>query len=236
MREPLVLLPGFMCDMRVFAHQITVFSLDRSVHLTPVTSGGSIAAMARMALDGAPKRFALAGQGLGAMVAMDMLRQAPERVTRLALIGTSPLAETPQEAAVRDPRIAAARAGRLDEMICEDVPPGSLAPGPRRVEIATEMVDMARMLGPEVYGAQSRALQRRPDQQKTLRTTRIPTLVMCGAHDTIYPPRRHEFMAELIPNADLSVLENAGHLPLLETPADVTAALHDWLGVPYLLT
>ena len=78
-------------------------------------------------------------------------------------------------------------------------------------------------------------MQRRKDQQATLRRCKVPALVLCGAHDTLYPVKRHEFMAELIPYAQLCVLENSGHLPMLEQPDETTAALREWLAQPYVL-
>ena len=96
-------------------------------------------------------------------------------------------------------------------------------------------MDMADALGPDVFVRQSRALQRRRDQQATLRQCKVPTLVMCGAHDALCPPKRHEFMAELIPFAELRIFENSGHLPTLEEPDATIAALRDWMAMPLIL-
>lgn len=82
---------------------------------------------------------------------------------------------------------------------------------------------------------QSRALQRRRDQQKTLRGCKVPALVLCGVHDALCPVKRHTFMAELIPYAELRVIEGAGHLPTLEQPEATTAALRHWLAQPLVL-
>jgi pimeloyl-ACP methyl ester carboxylesterase len=153
----------------------------------------------------------------------------------LALMDTNPLPETPQTAAAREPHIIGVQAGRLAEIMREEMKPRYLAPGPRRPEVLATVMDMALALGPQVFVAQSRALQRRPDQQKTLRQSRVPTLVLCGEHDALCPVKRHEFMAELIPNARLVVVPDAGHLPTLEQPEAVTEALRDWLAMPLVL-
>ena len=235
MAETLLLLAGMMCDARVFSDQILGFDDLCAVQLVPVWNDGSVTAMARGVLEGAPQRFALAGHGLGGLVALDILRQAPGRVTRVALMGCTPLAETPQEAAAREPRIVAAQAGQLERALREEFPTGCFAPGPDRALMQDAMVEMGLRLGPEVFVRQSRALQRRPDQQKVLRQLRAPALVICGAHDTLTPPRRHEFMAGLIPHATLEVIGEAGHMPLLETPEAVTEALRRWMSAPFRL-
>jgi pimeloyl-ACP methyl ester carboxylesterase len=97
------------------------------------------------------------------------------------------------------------------------------------------VMEMARDLGPDVFVRQSRALQRRKDQQATLSKCKVPTLILCGEHDKLCPVRRHRFMAELVPDAKLVVLDDAGHLPTLEQPAATTQALRDWMGLPYQL-
>ncbi len=233
--EPLLLLPGLMCDARLFWHQIIAFSAERPVQVAPLTSGSSIEEMTEDVLQTAPPVFALAGHWLGGLVAMEILRRAPERVARIALIDVSPLPEPPQVAALRDPRIVRARSGKLAEAMLDEVPPAALAPGPGRTDVQAMMLEMAEALGPEVFFRQSRALMRRPDQQRALRNTRVRGLLLCGEHDTICPPRRHEFLAELMPHASFRLIRNAGHLSPLEQPEAVTAALQDWLNAPYLL-
>lgn len=230
MIEPLVLLPGMMCDARVFAPQVTVLSRERAVMVAPVTLGDHLETIAGNLLDQLPNRFALAGQGMGGMVALELLRRAPDRISRLCLIGTNPLAETPAVAALREPRIFGAAAGRLDEVMRETVRPDYLANGPERLNVLNLIYDMARDLGPDVFAAQSRALQRRPDLQGSLRRCKAPTLVLCGQEDALTPPKRHEFMANLIQNASLMIMPGAGHYPSLEQPELTLNALQNWLN------
>jgi pimeloyl-ACP methyl ester carboxylesterase len=235
MKEPLVLLPGMMCDARLFGPQIAELSNDTAVMVAPVTQGERIEEIASGLLDILPKRFALAGLSMGGVVAMEIMRRAPDRVSRIALIDTHPLAETPVIAANREPMIVKVRSGRLDEVMRSEIGANTLAPGPYRGEVLGLVMEMARTLGPEIYIRQARAMQRRKDQQATLRRCKVPALVMCGAYDTLCPVKRHEFMAELIPYAQLRVLDQAGHLPTLEQPEETTAALRDWLAQPYVL-
>ncbi len=236
MPEPLVFLPGMMSDARLFGPQLAELSSEFAVMVAPVTQGERIEEIASGLLDQLPVRFALAGCAMGGIVAMEILRRAPDRVSRLALISTNPLAETPQIAATREPQIVKARTGQLAEVMRDEMKPNYLAPGPYRAEILDLVMDMADALGPEVFVRQSRALQRRKDQQATLRKVHHPTLILCGAHDELCPVKRHSFMAELIPNARLEVLEDSGHLPTLEQPAETTAALRTWMGAPLVLS
>lgn len=231
MAEPVVLLPGMMCDARLFAPQLADLSRERAVMVAPITQGERIEEIASGLLDVLPDRFALAGLSMGGIVAMEVLRRAPGRVTRLALMDTNPLAETPQSAAQYEPLIIGAKAGRLDEMITQMIRPDFLAPGPGRAEVLALVRQMAADLGPEVFVRQVRALQRRRDNQAALRRCKVPALVLCGAHDGLTPVKRHRFMAELIPQASLCILEGAGHLPTLEAPGEVCRALREWLAV-----
>ncbi len=128
--------------------------------------------------------------------------------------------------------IVGVRAGRLDEVMREAMKPDYLAPGPGRMAVLNTVYAMAADLGPEVFIRQQRALQRRRDQQSTLRKCKVPTLVLCGAHDRLTPVKRHSFMAELIPTARLEVIEEAGHLPPLEAPEATLRALRGWMEMP----
>lgn len=235
MQEPLVFLPGMMCDARLFAPQLIDLGRDHVVSVAPITGGDRIETIADAILPALPNRFALAGLSMGGIVAMEILRKAPERVTRLALMDTNALAETPAGAAALEPLIIGAKAGKLEDSMRQLVTPQHLAPGPSRLAVMTELLQMALQLGPEVFVNQARALQRRRDQQATLRKVKCPTLVLCGEHDGLTPVKRHTFMAELIPYAELEVIAGAGHLPTLEQPAAVNAALRRWMKQPLVL-
>ena len=235
MSEPLVLLPGMMCDARLFGPQIAELSSEFAVMTAPVTGGERVEEVASSILPLLPAKFALAGLSFGGIVAMEILRRAPERVTRIALMDTNPLAETPQSSASYEPLIVSARAGQLDKVITSFIQPDFLAPGPHRAEILALVKEMGLYLGADVFIRQARALQRRRDQQSTLRKCKVPALALCGEYDSLTPVKRHRFMAELIPYADLRVIEDAGHLPTLEQPGATTAALRDWMRQPYVL-
>jgi len=229
MTEPLVLVPGMMCDDRLFTPQIRAFCPDRAVMIAPISQADRIEDIVSNLLDQLPPRFALAGLSMGGIVAMEVVKRAADRVTRLCLMDTNPLAETAAVAAAREPMIIGAQSGRLNEVMREAMLPEFLAPGSKRLEVLNLMFQMAADLGPDLFVRQSRALQRRPDQQATLRKYKLPTLILCGEHDKLTPVRRHEFMAELIPGAHLEIIKDAGHIPTLEQPEATTAAIRAWL-------
>lgn len=232
MAEPLLFVPGIGADARLFMPQIVSLSREMIVAAAPGGRGERVEEIASDILSSAPSKFALCGHGLGGMVALEMVRRAPDRVTRLCLISSSPLAETPQDAAERESRIIAARAGRFEDAISAEIQQNWLAPTQARAEILARFAAMARMVGSETFVRQSRALQRRRDQQATLRKLKQKVLVICGEYDGLYPVRRQEFMAELIPHAQLYVLPDAGHLPTLEQANAVTIALRDFMLWP----
>ena len=229
MKTPLVLVPGMMCDARQFWPQSGALSAGRSVQVAPATTGSTLDESAREVLSAAPRRFALAGLGMGGIVAMEVLRRGGDRISRLALMDTNCLAELPKVAAAREPQIVGARSGRLAEIMRDELKPNYLAPGAGRAAVMETVMAMALDLGVDVFVRQSRALQRRPDQQATLRKSRVPTLVLCGEHDALCPVGRHEFIAALMPNAQLEIIADAGHMPTLEQPDRVNDLLRRWL-------
>ncbi len=235
MGEALVFIPGLMCDARIFMAQLADLSRDHTVIVAPITKGERIEEIASNILDTLPRKFALCGLSMGGIVAMEILRRAPDRITRLALFDTNPLAETPQSASAYEPLIVGARAGRLEQVLLKILGPEHLAPTPHRMAIQTLLQEMAAGLGPEVFIRQVRALQRRRDQQATLRRCKVPTMVLCGDMDTLTPVKRHSFMAELIPDAWLHVVPDAGHLPVLEQPEVVNDTIRDWMRQPFVL-
>ncbi|MBU2992830.1 alpha/beta hydrolase [Octadecabacter sp. 1_MG-2023] len=235
MAEPLILLPGMMSDARVWATQLTVMSYERPVTIAPVCVGDRIEEIASGLLSSLPSKFALCGHGLGGAIALELVRRAPERVIRLALIGTNPLSDTPQEAADREPRMIGAKSGRFETLLETDILPRHVGQGPLRAHAMAELQEMALSLGPDVYARQERAMQRRRDQQSTLRRITQPTLVLAGGDDKIVPLKRQEFLAELIPYAKLAVLDGVGHMTMLEDPEGTAEALFAWMQQPLVL-
>lgn len=228
---PLVLLPGMMCDARVFSPQIAELSSGRSVMVAAISGADSVAALASQVLADAPPRFALAGLSMGGIVAMEILRQAPDRVARVALMDTNHHSEAPERQAMRGSQVERVLRGELRQILIEEMKPLYLAPENRSDErILACALDMAVDLGPEVFARQSEALRTRPDQSATLHAATMPALVLCGAHDTLCPVERHREMAAILPNARLGIIPGAGHLSTLERPTETTEALHRWLA------
>lgn len=238
MSQPLVLLPGLMTDARIWGAQIEALSSELMLILPSFGTSQRVEEIAQNILPHLPPQFSVAGHSLGAAVAMEMLRRAPDRIRRIAIMSAGCLSEPPAVAAEREARMTRARAGRLDAAMAEEYPPSSLAPGPMDEAVADFLYRMAEELGTERYVIQSRAMQRRPDQQRTIRQARIPGLVIAGRHDTLVPPQRQQFLADLMPNATILETE-AGHFPSIEAPQEVTQALRGWMQLetdPLLLS
>lgn len=230
MSEPVVLIPGFMADARSFMPQLVAFGTMRPVILLTPAQGDTVEQVASAALAALPPRFALVGHGLGGNIAIELLRKAPQAVSRVALLSTDPLPEPPQQAAREEALVVAAKTGHMADCIAQLLPVAALHDAPWRAEVMALVQDMAATLGPDQFLRQLRMMQRRPDQQKTLRKANVPTLILAGAGDTIVPRRRAEFLAGMMPQGCLEIIPEAGHMPQLEQPEAVTKALETFLS------
>jgi len=226
-RQPLVLLSGALCDAALWRHQIAGLADIADVRVGDLTRDDSVGAMAARVLAGAPPRFALAGISLGGYVALEIMRRAPERVTRLALLDTTAQPEEEASAAgnpaARD--AGAAGLGQVGLLTTLLVHPKRLTD--RR--LATILGAMAERVGRKAFLRQQRAIRNRPDSRADLAAIACPTLLICGRQDPLAPPALHEEMAAAIPGAELRIIEECGHLPPLEQPEEVTEALRRWL-------
>lgn len=233
--DPVVLIPPLLCDARVFWDQIGVLSVQHPVMCVPVHGFETVGEMAQQVLDHAPERFAVAGAGMGGMVALEVIHRAPERVSRIALINTVAQADTPATASARETQIIAAKSGRFQDVIAHEMDEMRLHAEADRAHLGPLLQTMAEAVGPEPYIAAIRAMQKRKDQQAVLRKIRQPALVVCGDSDPQTVVRRQEFIAEMIPYATLKVVEQAGFLPSLEKPEVVSAILQEWARQPLVL-
>ena len=222
--EHILLLPGMMCDARIWEPQISF--LEQTVQIADMTTADNFPELARNVLAEAPPTFAMAGLSMGGFLAFEIWRQAPERISHLALLDTSPHAESPERRSLRLRQIEQALSGQLRQIAIESLKPVYLAKAHRDdQELLDTILDMALDLGPDVFRDQSLALQDRDNSVPTLKTIECPTAVICGREDKLCPVRYHEFMAALIPNADLAVIRRCGHMSTLEQPTAVTREL-----------
>lgn len=228
--EPLVLIPGFMADARSFMPQLARLGADRPVILLGPGLGDSVEKIVTEHAPHLPPRFAVVAHGLGGNIAIEILRKRPGAVTRIALISTDPLPEPPRLAAQQEALLVAAKTGHLRACIAQMLPATALHDAPWRDEVMALVMDMAETLGPRQFQRHLRVLQRRPDQQKTLRKANIPTLILTGASDTLVPRRRAEFLAAMMPQGCLEIIPEAGHMPQLEQPEAVTKVLATFLA------
>jgi len=228
--QQLVLVPGSLCDERVWHNQAEALSGIAEITVPHLHGHDSLASMAQATLDVAPERFALCGFSMGGRVALEMVRLAPERITRLALMDASihPLAEG--EAERRQPQIDMARQEGLAAFARwwnpRIVHPSKL----EDAQLMGLLEAMATGFTPEEYEMEARALLTRPDPRGLLAGIAVPVLVLAGAEDPLSGPERNRSIAEAIPGARLVQIEGAAHFPMLEKPEEVNAALREWLA------
>jgi pimeloyl-ACP methyl ester carboxylesterase len=225
-----VLVPGLNCSPRLYTPQLPALWRFGPVTVADHTRDDTMAAIARRILAAAPPRFALAGLSMGGYIALEIIRQAAERVLKLALLDTGPRADLPEASEKRRVNIAAAEAGRFDEIISAQFP---LYVHPDRANDAalkSEYLAMCHDVGPQAYVRQQKAIMARVDSRPLLPTIRCPTLVLVGAQDEATPPALSEEMAAAIPAARLVTLPDCGHLSTLERPGAVTTELVAWLS------
>ena len=170
------------------------------------------------------------GLSMGGMVALELWQQAPERIAAIALFDTDPGADTPARRAARDLQLLAATHGEFRNVIQTELKPAYFSPSNTNQALRQQVIDMALELGIGAFAAQLTALATRPDYWHLLPNVTVPTLVACGADDRICPPERHERMAKLLPQSQLAIIKDAGHLPTLEQADETTAVLKNWLN------
>jgi pimeloyl-ACP methyl ester carboxylesterase len=228
MAIPLLLLPGLLCDARLWRDCLPAGATPR---IADLTQDDSIPAMARraLALVADAPHFAVAGLSMGGYVALEVWRQAGPRVSHLALLDTSARPDTPEQTQRRLDLIALSGRGAF-KGVTPRLLPMLLHPSRLDGPLAAEVMEMAERVGVEGFLRQQRAIMGRPDSRGDLPRIGIPTLVGCGAQDALTPPALHDEMTALIPGARQVSFAGCGHLPTMEAPGPVQAALEDWLS------
>lgn len=233
LREPLVLLPGTLCDERVFAPLLARLP-GIEAQVPRLDGAATVPAMAARLLAGLPERFALGGFSLGGIVALELVARAPARVARLALLDTTARPDPPDRRAARRDAVARARTLGLDRYVADDLWPHAVAADARADGATRALVEaMAARLGVEAFGRHSAMATHRADSRPRLSAIAVPTLVLCGEEDRPCPVEVHREIAEAVPGARLVVVPGAGHFALIERPDAVAAAVAAWLDAPH---
>ena len=226
---PVVMIPGMMCDERIFAHQIEELGTDTEVYIADISKYSSIQELASDVLENSPPKFFLVGHSMGGIVAMEMCSQEPDRIEKLVIMDSNPKPELEETKIKREPQIRNVISGNLAQVMKEEMKPNYLADSYKQKDILNTCMEMALTLGPEVFVRQSRALQSRDDQQSTLKDLDIPVLIMCGSDDKLCSLEKHELMHNIINDSKLEVVMDAGHMPTLEQPQKTTEVIKSWL-------
>jgi len=222
-----VLLPGNMCDARLWTYDVRS-SLPGAVDVAFLTET-TIDAMAYKALAAADGPLLPVGFSMGGIVALAMARLAPERIAAMILIDTNPSADLPDRAAVRPRQQEDVRAGHLERIVVEELKPNYLAAAHRENRQLLDLLRaMALSLGEASFIAQSEALRTRPDQRAVIRQLDVPLLLACGAEDRLCLPEWHRAMADDARHATLHIIAGAGHMLPLEQPVALAAAIKAW--------
>ena len=226
----LILLPGLLCDAALWRHQIENLADIATIIVPDLTLDDSIPAMAERVLDAAPGRFALAGLSMGGYVAQEIIRRAPERVERLALVNTNARADNEAQVKARRELIKLAEIGTF-KGVTPRLLPSLIHPMRMEDETLTGVVtSMAERVGQEAFRRQQEAILNRKDGRPDLDAIRVPTLILCGRQDLLCPVKVHEEMAGHITGSRLVIIEDCGHLSPLERPYATTAVMRYWLG------
>ncbi len=226
---PIILVPGLNCSARLYAEQIPALWQFGPVTVADHRRDDSMAVLARRILAAAPPRFALAGLSMGGYAAFEIMRQAPDRVVKLALLDTGAGSEVPARTEARKPLIQLARQGRFAEITDDQFP--LLVHRSRHADAALKAAvrAMNEETGAEAYLNQQKAIISRPDSRPGLAAIACPTLVLVGDEDHPTPPALAHEMADGIRGSRLVVIPACGHLSTMERPQAVTEALVEWM-------
>jgi pimeloyl-ACP methyl ester carboxylesterase len=223
--QNLVLIPGLGSDSTVWTRTIAELKGEVNSLVGDTLRDDSLATMAQRILENAPPQFALAGVSMGGMVALEVMRIAPERVTRLALVDTLARPDTFAQKAYRNLAnlvVAAFDYRRLSEFSMRSLVHPSAA-----LDIRSELIEMGVAVGWKTYIRQNRAVLARADQRPILGRIAIPTTVVVGAQDRMTPLKLSEEIRKLIPGSTLQILDGCGHLPPIEKPEAMARILLD---------
>ncbi|PAK40786.1 alpha/beta fold hydrolase [Peribacillus simplex] len=228
-KVPLILLPGTLCDERLW--EMVNLSDLADVKVCDVSKADTIEGIAKSVLEEAPDKFALAGLSLGGIISLEIMRIAPERVMKLALLDTNPNPPSLEQIEGWERFVEMANNGQFLDITLHHLLPVLIHPDRRNDEaLVSKIIDMAEKVGKEGYINQLKAVMTRSDQRPILAAIECPTMILAGKEDRVCPVHMSEFLNKNIPAASLEIICHSGHLSTLEQPEKVSAAMRKWLS------
>ncbi len=228
-KKPLVLIPGLLCDATLWQAQIEEFSAMAEIMVADHTRHDDIATIAAAILSEAPDHFALAGLSMGGYIAMEIMRQAPGRVTQLALLDTTAAPDPPERQKMRRMLMAQSEKGKFKgvtrKLLADLIHKDRL----QDEKLTATIMQMAERMGRDVFLRQQKAILGRPDSRPDMPHYHCRTLILCGEDDALTPVEAHREMHALIPHSSLRIVAHCGHLSTLEDPGTVNIAMRSWL-------
>jgi len=226
-KPTLLLLPGSLCDQRVFAAQITAFSNKFTIHVCDLSGYSSIDDMARAVLATTTHTFALVGLSMGGLVALRVLELAPQRVSKLALLGCNPRQSASEQIVARTTQIEQVKAEGESALIniISNLAPRYFPKSQRNNKHLELVIDMALKAGHHVLVSHWQAINTRPDLFSSLKEINHKTLILAGEYDALCPPKLQREIAAELPNSELCILPNCGHLCTIEAADAVNREL-----------
>ena len=231
MRETLVLIPGTLCDVSLFDNQIHGLSNLVNCQAVDCSRCDNLADMAALILSEIEGNFALLGFSYGGIIAFEMMRKAPQRITKLILLNTNYKAPSEATIASQKKYLKMVETGNFRKITTDFTKESMLHPDhAKNLEIREQVLNMALNVGELGFVNQVKAQFNRPDSTNDLPKINCPTLIITGREDRICPSALHEEMAQLIPNSELVIIEECGHLSTLEQPEIVNETIKNWWG------
>ena len=225
----LILGSGLLCDSEIWAYLTEQLSDIAQIRLAETQQDDNLSAMAKRLLNSAPPRFAYAGFSMGGYLGFELLRQAPHRIDKLALLSTTAQPDTAEHIQLREMFIELTQQNNFEQAVNRNLTLFLTPPFNNDPQLRNTLQSMAKRIGPQAYIRQLNLIINRPDSRPLLRDIKIPTSIICGREDQLTPITKHQEIAMQITHAQLHVINNARHFIILEQPQVVADILRNWM-------
>lgn len=229
MKEPLIMIPGTLCDSALFNAQVSGLQDLADCQIGNHSSSDNLQEVAANIINSVSGNFSVLGLSYGGIIAFEILRQAPQRIKRLILLNTNHKEPSEITRATQQRFLGMSVLGEFREITTNFTTDAMLHPKhAANPKMREAVLQMAENIGQQRFFNQIKAQLGRPDSTPDLPNIQCPTLIMTGREDNVCPIPQHQEMARLIPNSTFQVIEESGHLSTMEQPERVNELIRNW--------